>query len=1154
MRVSPLRFAFAALVLAACSVDTIPAGLRATPPGDGPVVVFDMYAQPLPDIPAPNDIATFADPTSRTGRRLNASLIAPTRMERAAREQFDEMEGWGTFAPITVRFRRGPHVGPPQPAIDLDDVKLRMQGDGWDTTNDPVYVVDLTTGVPVLLDVGSGNFPLGVIDPNAYFPNDPRASAQNLLFETANEAVGACADGVYRPQCDTDFDGVLDRPDTLGGVSGKQIQGLDNLLTWYERQTDTLVLQPVLPMDEKTEYAVVLTDRLHGPDGQPVRSPFPEVYHPQQRDAVARVRDILNDPARANYYGSIAGTGLDHVAFAWSFTTQPVQEDMLLLRDGLHGKGPFGHFAGDFPVSSLQAFDMVGKTTDPTAEPPGWQSDPVCARLNKTAYVVHWSDAQASIGAFIQYLFPFNQAQLDAFEETLKNVDYLVVGTYDSPYLLGDPQSPDPDLHFHVNFQTGQGDVRHTPVPFMIAVPKTTAQHKPPFPVAYWRHGTGVFDMEMVVHAGLYARQGIALASMDAPGHGLALQPGQRIILEALLKGACLGPAAKALEASRAIDLNGDGQPDSGGLVWSAHLLHTRDTMRQSVLDGLQMNRILESFDGTTRSGQDYNGDGDPTDDLAGDFNGDGVVDVGGPAPKAEYYSSGGSFGGLVAQVDGALDPSFVASAPVSGGGGFVDIALRSNLTPDPVLEQVIGPLIVAVPASARPPDSSGIPQTQCAGSQMSVRWVVDDLLSSREIEIACLNPDELSRGMTVVISNDGNGERRCARTLADGGFRVPIPTTDGDPIDIQVLGAPDAVDSYETCNVVPGAPFGRHVTTWEQPATQFTPVATEGLTCDSSSGCQQFRQTFYPVGSPLVAPQEGLGLYRQSPDFRKLMVLSQAALDPADPVNFAKLYMLAPPLDPDGKPMPARALLDVHTVGDFLVPTATGMAFSRAAGALPFLPPNAAQSMPEYADWATPEELWQAWGGRSPDQVMIDGWEMEGLARLDRTPLPPGCGINYVSPTTMQCNAPPSNDAATCAQTLFDGDFLGETVQKVGQPHPNPPVRLARRADVRPGSIAALSQAWSPRIRGAPFSVDGSWTPAGVPLVGMLNAYIEPTGDHDWSFGDPCEAWDAVTYMDNLLAHFFATHGQDLYYLSHASSHECLATSSCPFFPPPSP
>jgi hypothetical protein len=519
--VRALRLAFAGLVLAACTIDTIPSLIRATPPGSGPVVVFDMLAKPLPDIPTPNDIATFPDPTSRTGRRLNASLIAPTRLEQAAREQFDEMEGWGTFAPITVRFTPEPGTPSGQAALDLSDVRTRMVGDGWDPQNDPVYLVNLTTGVPVLLDAGSGEFPVTVLDPTLYFPNDPRLTAQNVLYETANEAVGPCADGIYRPRCDTDFDGVLDRPNTLGVGP---IDGVDNLMTWYERQTDTLILQPVLPLQEKTEYAVILTDRLRAPDGQPVRSPFQGINHPAQTASIEKLQGVLNDPSRSHYFGDLAGTGFAHVAFAWTFTTQPVQEDMLLLRNGLYGQGPFASFAGDFPTSSLQAFNEVGTTVDPTDEPPGWQMTPDCVNALKTPFIAHWSDIKSAIAPAIPFLFPLSQDQLDALEAGLDEfVDYLVIGTYDSPYLMGDPTSPDPDLHFHLNFQNGQGDVRHTPIPWVAAIPKATPGHKAPFPVAYWRHGTSLFDLELAVHAGIYARQGIALVSMDAPGHGLVL-------------------------------------------------------------------------------------------------------------------------------------------------------------------------------------------------------------------------------------------------------------------------------------------------------------------------------------------------------------------------------------------------------------------------------------------------------------------------------------------------------------------------------------------------------------------------------------------------------------------------------------------------------
>jgi hypothetical protein len=195
-----------------------------------------------------------------------------------------------------------------------------------------------------------------------------------------------------------------------------------------------MVLQPVLPMQEKTEYADVLTDRVRGPDGQPVRSPFPAVYHPSQESGIARLQAILADDSRNNYYGSIAGTGLDHVAFAWTFTTEPVQEDLMSLRDGIYGKGPFSYFANDFPPSSLQAFNVVGTTISPADETAGWQKTPACQKLLKTPFIVHGADVKPALTPFLQLLGKafqsnFSRAQLDEFIAGLDEyVDYIVMG------------------------------------------------------------------------------------------------------------------------------------------------------------------------------------------------------------------------------------------------------------------------------------------------------------------------------------------------------------------------------------------------------------------------------------------------------------------------------------------------------------------------------------------------------------------------------------------------------------------------------------------------------------------------------------------------------------------------------------------------------
>src|SRR5258707_14535949 len=90
------------LAAAACSPAAAPEGLMATPFGSGAEVKFDVYHRPLPEIPLPNDFATRFDPGSPSKLRVNASLIAPTEWEKGARSVIDHLDGWGTFAPISV--------------------------------------------------------------------------------------------------------------------------------------------------------------------------------------------------------------------------------------------------------------------------------------------------------------------------------------------------------------------------------------------------------------------------------------------------------------------------------------------------------------------------------------------------------------------------------------------------------------------------------------------------------------------------------------------------------------------------------------------------------------------------------------------------------------------------------------------------------------------------------------------------------------------------------------------------------------------------------------------------------------------------------------------------------------------------------------------
>lgn len=1133
-----------ATALSACIVDTAPAGARRTPPGDGPLVVFDMVRQPLPEIPRPNDIATFADPTSRTGRRLDVSLVSPTRLESALREGLNTMEGWGTFAPITVAFAKSASTPELEPAIDLQEVAARTRD--YDPADDPFYVIDLKTGVPVPLDVGKGNFPLAVADRSRYWPNDPRVNEDTLLFETVEEGAGI-PQSAYRPELDTDFDGVIDHPNVLR-ATGRNAR-IEEVIDWYERQSDTLRLRPVVPLEEKREYAVVLTDRLHGPDGQPVRSPFPFIHHAQQARGAERVREILGDPGSRAWFGDVAGTGLDHVAFVWTFTTQPVYEDMRVLRDGLHGHGPFARLATEFPPEA-RAFKALGTTQSEADEPPGAiNATPSCAKHAKTPFAVNIASTRDAMRQLLERTFGFSGEELRRVQESLENVDHLVIGSYESPYFLGDPKKEDPDARFELDYRSGTGRIGRDTVQFWLSVPRTNGAAKAPFPATVWAHGPQLHAGDIVTRAGSFAKQGLAVMAIDMPGHGLYLDPSREAAASEILRPECLSPWVKALGSGRHADLDGDGRPDSGGQWWSAHVFHSRDNVRQSVIDEMQATRVLRSWDGVRRSTQDYSGDGVP--DLAGDFDGDGVPDVGGPS--VAISTSGSSFGGIVAMIHGAIDPNVTASAPISGGGGLVDIATRSALLPDSVLEQRLTPLVVAIPASTVATKNAQ-PQTRCAPEHRSVRIVVNDLTASREIEIACLSPVELDIGRTVVLENLRNHERRCARTGQDGRFRIPVPANAGDRLDIQVYDAPDAVRSYKGCEPLAGAPVGRRIRTFEQAAVDIAPSSDPRKTCeaahaskdlDPASGCQQYRDVFFPVGSPLVAPEEGLGLDRQSPELRRILDLAQAAGDPSDPINFAPYYGIRTAPGPDGAPMPPRALLEMSTAGDPLVPSATGYAFAKAAGAVPFLPPAFADTHPAWADYATPRALWDALGGRTPNDVLIETHTLEGMSRLERTRATSACAPNYVS--SPVCTTPPSS--TECDHAISDVDWLSEGKNPWDPPRPTMPLRLARAIDVRVRDTVSLTRAWEPRIFGAPFSSDEAGWTGTEPLVGVVNAWVAPKGAHGLAIGEPCKKFDDVTYYEQLLVHFLATQGRDLYFSSHPSSHFCLEREACAFF-----
>ena len=66
--------------------------------------------------------------------------------------------------------------------------------------------------------------------------------------------------------------------------------------------------------------------------------------------------------------------------------------------------------------------------------------------------------------------------------------------------------------------------------------------------------------------------------------------------------------------------------------------------------------------------------------------------------------------------------------------------------------------------------------------------------------------------------------------------------------------------------------------------------------------------------------------------------------------------------------------------------------------------------------------------------------------------------------------------------------------------------------------------------------------------MLGLVNAYVNPMGQHVFFVNDPCRNFDDVTYYDTMLVHFLATNGADIYDVTHPVTHKCMATQTCPF------
>ena len=1208
-------------------------GLLPVPAEDvaGTRIKFDPLAHPMPEIPFPNDVATVLDPGSPTGRRLNIRMHAPTLLEQDVRTNLNELDGFGTFAPITVSFERAldlrtvtaenirvVNIDPGSPRygeeIPVDFPPHDLPGSPSDN---PIW-----TAYPLIIE-GAENSEQhpgeGLMD-FGYFHFDYHWRVNNLMLE--GNAEDAHCDGVLDPRHDQNFDGILDRPNIAyascynracfrRGERGEWISPhpevcpdpteapfnrwddeapekvLDQkLVTNFEYVTNTLILRPLVPLDQRTRYAVVLTRKVRDIDGKPIRSPFPYINHATQTRDLSVLGGIL--PSLPEH-----PLTLQDVAFSWSFTTQTITQTLESIRDGLRGKGSLGYLADRFPAELDALLDHgvceVGDCAGGGVlrnthiiRPAAMQPLFTIVLTAMTFSWIHMSDLIPMIQTLIQ--------------SNLDYVDYFVVGWFTVPNFLDDA-----DSHFDIDLKTGRARVMPEQVPFWLTVPKSRKDLEPPvaswypdppFPVVFYGHGYSGAKFEALGFAAHLARFGLATFAMDQTGHGpareledllnvldeLAEIDGRQMGLDEILD--MLGPVkplvlfmlaslvdrfdpsidrpldlyryctqewrnddpaattcrepgecpAKcmvvtfsdsalfqgAFLSGRAVDHTGDGIRDSGVDFWTARSFHTRDIVRQAVVDYMQAIRLLRSFDGVNRMPFDVNGDGTPN--LAGDFNGDGVVDVGGPCepvyagcrfgeagcvpdltsctdpddpddPYRQNYSAmGQSMGAFIVSLLHAVDPAVTAVAPVSGGAGLMDIGMRTSNegVREAVYLEVLGPMIIG-----------GTKKDVCR------RWTYYDVCREKDGSFDGIGDGDwliafdaldgnlervypigvtarpLRAGDRVTVRNLVNGETSAAGVVSFGrdgahemiGFRVSVPADAGDDLLLEIFD---------------GVTGGKY---WE--------VLTRSLT-------------------------KGYGYQRNSPDLRRMMGLSQMILDPADPVNYARHYFHDPL--PGMKP---RGIFINHTLGDMKVPVSTGLTFARAARVL---------------DYKEPVDVFD---GDTENEMLVKQWVAEAIPRIHRF-AHLGLG-DYFDPDNLG-----SNDSGD------GGPDYDDDCHRDKHPRPSYPGRACEdyvlnaphMTDIQRYLDAGVGDRYETRHFRKTFFTPGSETlnrGAGqmsglrLPNIMVYDAALLEEDRHGVFLSMPTKPFNLEQYMIYLIGRYFQTRGSVLLGSRPADNASCL-------------
>lgn len=818
------------VVISACMQSKLPTDLVTTyNPNGGPRIDFNPFQTPLPDIPFPNDTVMKINRDTATGRSWNTSLIKPTKHEQDLRMLLNTLDGFGPSAPITVSFER---------PLDLNTVH-----------RESIFVVNIEPGHPregerVPLDFSDGFFPFEG-QRHAYYGHDEFSMTPSLLFTEDNI---------------TDLDG----------------DGVDEPIVHYDLTSNTLILRPIIPLAQDAKHAVILTSDVKGKtksgEISSIQSPFKHKSFASQLKDVHRALVSLDLTA-------------DDLSFAWVYTTSNIVRPMQTLRDGLYDQGPLARLATQ-ASSKIKGIRDTSILNDVQVEKEG-------ASVRDHRYML-----QADFLTGILKLMTQAQGN-DSVVFDLNYVDYIVFGSWDTPNIRLTPQKT-----LSVNLHTGIGDIGIEEVPFLIAIPKTTDKHKPPFPMVLYFHGTGTSRFEALAIANQMARQGIAVISFDQVGHGPLLQDIDRLLAESdisevLLQGIVrilvnllapdqiskfndlsvsdslerlkeVGLFAELAVHGRAEDYNQDGRFDPGESFFYSNPFSLCSSFTQDLVDFMQMVKVIRALSQDNVPATPLKNPQSATYQelepylLAGDFNADGILDIGGP--NVALSVAGTSLGGIHAVMAGAIEPEVSVVTPIVAGAGLAQIISRSGLhfILDPLMQEIFGTRVIGCMHEGR--------------LYLSLSNHANLCTESIEGSFASLPAPKI--GTHVSLTNQNNKGSVKGSINDAGGFTLTISSDKKDRLLIEFYTNEE-----------------------DKNGTMINSFEVETMI-------------------------DGSGYQRNSYDFRMAFTVQQHIFDQCDPANFARHLFL--------DPLPGHApksVLFLNAIGDDTVPVSTSMILALASG-----------------------------------------------------------------------------------------------------------------------------------------------------------------------------------------------------------------------------